>query len=307
MTRFLCYNVSPDRHNSKGIELLRSIVWYRSKAKIRNIFKRDRSETSTSRLYSGGLPLELVEMIIAHVEPDTQTLKACSGTCRSWYIATLPHLHHTLSLRRKEDRAHGGLMPLQRLDKIRLLPFVKRLHIWHCFLPSEIFNAQGLAYFSALTNIQELELESLDLRSFIPQVQPYLGPFMPRLRSLALIRPNGPHQLVLYLLGLFPNLDDFKLVGGLGQRSAPLGPPLVPQSAPLLRGQLTLALFSAEDFLRDLSRLSGGLRFHYMDLFEVEGSRFLLDSCAETLETLRVHPTRWIGKGCPPRSWSLLL
>jgi len=300
----------PDRRDSKGIELLGSVVWYRSKAKIKNIFKRD--QISASRLCAGGLPQELVETIITHVQPNTQTLKACSRTCRSWYIATLPHLHHTLTLRRKEwDRERWGLTPLKKLDKMQLLPFVKRLWINHCFtdlvLPSEIFNAQGLAYFPALTNIQELVFDSLDLRLFVPRAQPYLGHFMPRLRSLTLLGPYGPHCLILYLLGLFQNLEDFKLVYNLGETQALPGPAPVPPSAPLLRGQLTLAWFSGEDFLRDLSNISGGLRFRHMDLLEVEGSRFLLDSGAETLETLRIHPTRWPGKGCFRWSRSSLL
>ena len=54
---------------------------------------------------------------------------------------------------------------------------------------------------------------------------------------------------------------------------------------------------SREDFLTGLYELSGGLRFRCMDLFDVRGSRFLLDSGAKTLETLRIHPTRWTGKG----------
>ena len=305
------FNVPPDRRDSKGIELLGNIVWYRSKAKIKNIFKDDHSETSASGLHSGELPLELVEMIIAHVQLDTQTLKAWSRTCRSWYIATLPHLHHTISLRRKEDRAHGGLIPLQKLDKMRLLPFVKRLWIRHCyaspFLPSGIFNAKCLAYFSALTNIQELGLGRLDLHLFIPQVQSYFWPFMPRLRSLALISPRGSNRLILYLLKLFPNLDDFKLIDNRSWKLVLPGPVPVPPSAPLLRGRLTLAWFYQEGFLRDLSKLSGGLRFHCMDLLGVEGSRFLLDSGAETLETLRIHPTRWTGEGCSRWSRSLFL
>ena len=183
---------------------------------------------------------------------------------------------------------------------MRLLPFVKQLRIMHCyadpFLPSEIFNAKSLAYFSALTNVQELGLGNLDLRSLIPQVQLYLGPFMPRLRSLALIRPEGPHHLLLYFLGLFPNLEDLKLVSSGGWRSPPPCPVLVPRSAPLLRGRLMLICSHEEEFLRDLSELCGGLRFRDMDLVELEGSRFLLDICAGTLETLRIHPTRWIGR-----------
>jgi len=240
-------------------------------------------------------------MIIANIRLHTRTLKACSGTCRSWYIATLPHLHHTLILRRKNrDRDRGGLMPLQKLDKMQLLPFVKRLRIMHCYvepsLPSEIFSAKCLAYFSALTNIQELALDRLDLHLFIPQAQLYLGHFMPRLRSLALMRPEGPHSLLLCLIGLFPNLDDLKLVSNYSWQPVSREPAPIPHSAPLLRGQLTLAWFFGEDLLRDLSELFGGLRFRYVNLVGPEGSRFLLGACAETLETLRIHPTYRIGR-----------
>jgi len=295
------------RRDSKGVERLGSVIWYRSKAKIKNIFKQEHPETSPSRSYAGRLPQELVEMIIARPELDKQTLKACSRTCRSWYIATLPHLHHTLTLCRKVwDRDRGGLIPLKKLDKMRLLPFVKRLWIMDDYadplLPSDILNPKCLAYFSAFTNIQELGIDRLDLHSFVPQAQLYFGHFMPRLRSLALIRPGGPHHLLLSFLGLFPNLDDLKLVAW---KSALRGPVPVSQSAPLLRGRLTLASFCGEDFLRDLSELSGGLRFRSMDLLEAEGSRFLLDSSAETLEVLRIYPTlhwtenSWTGEGIP--------
>ena len=42
--------------------------------------------------------------------------------------------------------------------------------------------------------------------------------------------------------------------------------------------------------------LFGGIRFHYMNLFNVAGTRLLLDACAETLETLRLYPTDPRGK-----------
>ena len=64
-----------------------------------------------------------------------------------------------------------------------------------------------------------------------------------------------------------------------------------------------LTWFRGEEFLRDLSELSGGLRFRHVDVLGADGSRFLLGICAETLETLRVHPTRWPGEGSS--QWSL--
>ena len=240
-------------------------------------------------------------MIIGHVPPDTPSLKACSRTCRSWYIATLPHLHHTLTLCRiSKNKARGGLVPLQKLDEMRLLSCVKRLRIIHCVSPPpEIFNAKGLDYFSALTNVQELGFDELDLHSFNPKAQMYLGHFIPRLRYLALRKPRGTYRQLLYFLGLFPNLDDFKLTHDRCWKSSPPHPVPVMQPAPSLRGKLTLIAFHGEELLRDLSKLCGGLRFYHMDLVGAEGSRLLLDTCTETLETLRVHPAQWhrIGKG----------
>ena len=41
------------------------------------------------------LPLEIIEMIIAPLVYDIPSLRACSLTCYSWYIASVPQLHHT--------------------------------------------------------------------------------------------------------------------------------------------------------------------------------------------------------------------
>jgi len=43
--------------------------------------------------------------------------------------------------------------------------------------------------------------------------------------------------------------------------------------------------------LEDMIKLFGGIRFHYMDLFEVDGMSLLLGACVETLETLRLRLT----------------
>ena len=43
--------------------------------------------------------------------------------------------------------------------------------------------------------------------------------------------------------------------------------------------------------------LFGGVRFRHMDLWNVDGMRLLLDSCATTLETLRLYPTDPRGEG----------
>ena len=43
------------------------------------------------------LPEELVGMIISYFIYDIRTPPTCSLTCYSWYIAVVPHLHHTLT------------------------------------------------------------------------------------------------------------------------------------------------------------------------------------------------------------------
>lgn len=240
-------------------------------------------------------------MIIARVLPDMSTLKACSKTCCCWYIAALPHLHHTLTLSQCfRDPPRRGLIQLQNLGKMRLLPLFKRLQIVKdgggLWPPPMIPNTQSFAYFSALTNVQELGLDKVDLAVLAPQAQQHFGHFAPTLRSITLVGPRGARSQLLRFLGLFPNLDDFSLIDDQVHTFEP-NPEPVPRSALPLRGRLALKMFYGEEFLRALSELSDGLRFRHMDLLEAEGGRFLMDTCAATLETLRIHPVCWIGEG----------
>jgi len=69
-------------------------------------------------------------MIIAHLIYDTCSLLACSMTCRSWYMAAVPHLHHTIATQTYPypwfpDPEKGWPKPLIRMHKLGLLPFVK--------------------------------------------------------------------------------------------------------------------------------------------------------------------------------------
>ena len=242
-------------------------------------------------------------MIIAHVLLDTPTLKACSAVCRSWYIATAPHLHHTLTLQDGPSDVAQEVFThrhLRKLVKTGLLPLVIRLwikqylNIGNCWFQPTKFKVRSLAYFSAFTNVQELGVEGLDLHAFTDttQAQLYFGHFAPTLRSLTLRRPQGTRSELIYFLGLFPNLDDLRLVSDwCFTRTAPPGAVLVPPSAPSLRGRLVLIHWGVgRDFLSDLSTLSGGLRFHHvvMNRMEPECARLLLDRCAESLKTLRI-------------------
>ena len=250
------------------------------------------------------LPQELVEKILSHFIYDFLTLLACSMTCHSWYIATVPHLHHSLTIHDSSGLAeywkHMWPRPLKMSYKLGLLPLVKRFRIclWHhTFIPKQI---DGLhqRYFSALTNLQELGIDSLQVSTSMPTIRQCFGHLSPSLRFLALKNPNGTHRQILYFIGLFANLQDLKL-----QYSKPTDEPEdtsdatpIPLSTPPLRGWLRLVRFKKEDLVKDMITLFGGLRFRHMDLFEVSCSQLLLNECAETLETLRLYSANARGK-----------
>jgi len=52
-------------------------------------------------------------------------------------------------------------------------------------------------------------------------------------------------------------------------------------------------------FLKDMISLFGGIRFRYMNLYEVHGMWPLLDACAETLESVVLDPTDPLGEQLP--------
>ena len=169
------------------------------------------------------LPQELVEVIIAYFIYDTCSLLACSMTCYSWYIAAVPHLHHTLTTDDNlylNDGKHPWPKSLQKSHKLGLLPLVKRFRIrlrnnpygshYIKFSPKRLGRCT-LRYFSALTNLQELGIDYLQVSSFMPTIQRCFGHLSPTLQFLALKEPNGSCRQILYFIGLFPNLQDLKL------------------------------------------------------------------------------------------------
>ena len=290
-------------------ELLAIRVWYRSKAKITQLLRRGTKETPTSRPSPiARLPQELLEIIIHYSIPDLDTLIACSMTCHSWYIAAVPFLHHSLTAYgtpfHSWDKEHEWPKPLQKSYNLGLLPLVKRFRIrmaaylCHRKFTPEWLDRRTLRYFSALNNLQELGIDNLQVSSFMPNIQQYFGHFAPTLRFLALREPDGSCRQILYLIGLFPNLQDLKLCYPLvrEEEESTADSTLVPLFVPPLCGRLTLTCFTREKLIEEMVILFGGLRFRYMDLFRVRCVRLLLDACAESLETLRVYPTDPYGE-----------
>jgi len=257
------------------------------------------------------LPQELVEVIIAYFIYDMCSLLACSMTCYSWYIAATPHLHHSLTTDDYysclNDEKYFWPRSLRKSHKLGLLPLVKRFRIrlgsipYHSrdigFGPKRLSRCT-LHYFSALTNLQELGIDHLQVSSFMPTIRQCFGHLSPTLRFLALKEPNGSCRQILYFIGLFPNLQDLKLHYRLPmyEQESTADATLVPLSTPPLQGWLTLTCFTRENLMRDMILLFGGLRFRCMDLFRVKCARLLLGACTRTLETLRLYPTDPYGE-----------
>ena len=255
------------------------------------------------------LAQELVDLIISYHACDTPTLLACSMTCRSWYIAAVPHLHHSLTTYNKawysQDEKYEWPKPLQKSYELGLLRFVKRLRIRQNgveFTAGQIKHCSTLEHFTALKNLQMLEIEDLQVFSFVPNIQKYFGYFAPTLRYLSLLRPQGSWHHILYFIGLFPNLQDLILYDPYlkeeGESAA--DPALVPLSQPPLGGGLLLAYSEGEEaFVEGAIKFFNGLHFRYMHLYDVNCTRLLLEACAKTLETLRLYLPDPYGEDFP--------
>jgi len=160
-------------------------------------------------------------MVISYFTHDTRSLMACSMTCYSWYIAAVPHLHHSLTTDTSQfysgiDEKYVWPMPLQKSYELGLLPLVKRFRVRLensssiKFTP-ERFSGCTMRHFRALTNLQELGIDFLQVPSFMSTIQRCFGHFSPTLRFLALKQPTGSCRQILYFIGLFPNLQDLRI------------------------------------------------------------------------------------------------
>jgi len=285
-----------------------SRLWYQATTKIELLFYGGTPGARASTEHSSPIirlqiPQDVVEIIISYFIYDTTTLLACSLTCYSWYIATAPHLHHSLTI---NDRrfSNMGYRSFQTSYRLGLLPLVKRLRIRRWPYWSEIGVTPGrlcrrtFHRLSALTNLRELGIDYLEVSRFMPRIRRCFGCFSPTLLFLALKDPRGSCRQILYFIGLFPNLQDLKLqsCSSEGEQEITGDTGLIPLSTPPLRGWLTLTCFTRVTLIRDMITLFGGLQFRRMDLFRVKCVRLLLDTCAETVETLRLYPTDLYGE-----------
>jgi len=282
------------------IELLVKRVLYRTLARIRKIRSGGASpETPTHCSPAARLPFEIIEMFITYLKYDTPSLRACTMTCYSWYMAAVPHLHRTLTVNVDPwDRKHRWPSPILYMHMHGSLPLVKEFRVrgggyFSTGFSPKLFNCCILRQFSALSNVQDLEIEYLEVAKFMPKIQRYFKNFLPTVRSLILREPKGSRRQVIYFIGLFQCLQDLELrydTFGIRYESAD-DSTLVPPSVPPLRGWLKLTCVKKPDILRDMIALFGGLRFRYICLFDVDQMGPLLDACAKTLEVVVLDPT----------------
>ena len=243
-------------------------------------------------------------MIIAHLAYDTPSLLACTLVCYSWYIAAVPHLYNTIPIGACSCfRNSKWPNPLPRMHTLGLLPLVNVLAVKGTYdndagLSPKMFNRHTLRQFRALTNLQELWIDYLDIPKFMPRAQRYFGHFLPTLQSLGLGEPRGSNRQIIYFIGLFQHLQTFKLANHKGDIRGEFADDLtlIPPFAPPLRRWLIMKSVTEVGLLKDMIDLFGGIRFRYMDLFGVLGMRLLLDACAETLETLMLYPSDQYGE-----------
>jgi hypothetical protein len=255
-----------------AIELLAKRVWFRSLAKIRRMRSAGASPDTPATPSSPAtrLPQEIVEIIIAYLIYDTCSLRACILICHSWYTASVPHLHHTLIIQPcwwAYESKNEWPKPLQNASELGLLPLVKTLRLLgiHDRIPwfsSKQFNRRILRHFLALTNVQELVIDNLDIPSFMPMVQRYFGHFSPTVRTLALKDPIGSSRQILYFIGLFEHLENLTLIDWTfdPRESEPaddLTP--VPLFTPPLRGWLVIDTPARVGFLEGMNRVFGGI------------------------------------------------
>ena len=287
-------------------KLLLNRVWHPTRVTINQNHPMDTPPQSQAAM----LPQEIINAILSHFSIyEGTSLRACSLTCRSWYIAAAPRLHFTLETLLPYLATSEKLKwpkPIRERSKLGLHHLVRKMEI----RGNNIFNLQGnfslrlfdkrtLRDFSAFTNVQQLGIDFLDIPSFMPKIQSYFGHFLPTVLSLALRRPKGSRRQIVFFIGMFHHLEDLKLLyDDLDHPQKELADDrtLVPPSAPPLRGQLTMTCFTRVDVLEDMVNLFGGIRFRHMDLFYVCGMRLLLDASASTLETLRLYSN-------DPRGW----
>jgi hypothetical protein len=169
-----------------------------------------------------------------------------------------------LSLASGSEGKHEWPKPLRNASALGLLSFVKKFSVHgnpshKCFSPEQ-FNRRPCVNFQT-DQRPELEIDNLDIPSFIPKIRRYFGHFLPTVRSLALGSPKGSRRQIIFFIGLFQHLQDLTL------RDCKLDPrgrepaddlSLIPPFTPPLRGRLVVSVLKMGGLLKDMFACLGG-------------------------------------------------
>ena len=246
-----------------------------------------------------GLPQKIIKMVVAYLIYDVPSLRACSETCRSWYTSAFPHLHLTLFVNVScLDPKLQWPNPIQSMHTLGLLPSVKNVQIHSGYLGNEfspfphLLGSRIRRQFSALTNVERLEIHQLDIPEFLPKIRKYLGHFSPTVRSLSLQDPRGSSREIIFFIGSFQNLENLSLCDILtpdGKMAPRGGEKLIPLFTPPLRGRLTIWHVKRNSIVKDMINMFEGIRFSYMDVISTTAVKSLFRACAKTLQEVRLY------------------
>ena len=143
-----------------------------------------------------------------------------------------------------------------------------------------------LPYLRSITNLHTLTLSPFLIHSFIPVFNECFRMFTNTLRHLDIRNIYGTGEQLLYVISLFPLLEDLTVfsptvaVGHPRDRS-----PAVTQSPPF-RGTLFLVRVDSRELFEGLRALPGGLHFRSLYLFQCEDSQVVLDACSHTVTSI---------------------
>ena len=277
------------------IERFANAVRRRLKAKVKDVVVHRRVRRGPREPLCA--PPEILEMITAYLVYDVPTLKACAMTCFAWYSVATPHMFRTLAFRQwTDDPSRMYFNPLEHFHQFGVLPFVRQIRFERAttvtpWVSPTMFDSRNMRYLGAMANLQDLAVADLNFFGFPMGLGKYFGHFSPRLRSVSLSGPRGSRRQMLNFLMLFPKLADIKIshyhtwVG----RPDGLDGPIIPLRGEL-RGQMVLRNFGDEELLKDIAFAFGGMRFTSVNLHDSLGMQFVLDACADSIETAHVHP-----------------
>jgi len=218
-TAYECIDGSDPPYLGVNLSTRIRIVWRRGKARANRLIGNAPPEVRTTHESTCCFPYEIVEMIIAHLVRDFGTLKVCALTCRSWNIAAVPRLHHTLVLRQnRPGTTHHELEPLSKLYELGFMPHVKEIQVRQMCSLRPWFVPQAFTpdppyfrYFATFPNVQTLKLQNMNIYYFLPCIERFFGQFSPTLQSITLFESRCTPRQLSHFLSLFPNLDNVEI------------------------------------------------------------------------------------------------